>query len=254
MGLFINTNGHPDVFKNNVDTLGRNQEHYKIDPAAERIKEQREVNHSVNRQFNIMETLLKQQKSTQSNQLKSIRNRLNEIKESDLRREKFEDDVMMSLTKVETKNNIIHRKLIHEQLMNRELIGKVNDVSQSNKEIVNRIETLNSANEEIAVKINEQLEYQKLLSEKIMKQEVVQKDVIGRLDKQQGLLEKVIRQLDHLRSVIYERTSFLTGKIEGSYSMTSTYISKLLNRSDQVSSGFMLNQKQGEKEKQKQVD
>ena len=63
MGLFINTNGHPDVFKNNVDIVGQNQEHYKIDPSAEWMKEQREANHSVNRQFNIMETLLKQQKT-----------------------------------------------------------------------------------------------------------------------------------------------------------------------------------------------
>lgn len=248
MGLFINKNGHPDVFKNNADILGRNQEHYKIDPIAEWMKEHREASHSVGEQFNIMETLLKQQKNTQSNQLKSIHNRLNEIKESDFRHEKFGKDVMKSLKKVETKNEMLQRTLIHERIMNREFIGKVNEVSQSNEEIVNSIEMLTSANEEIVVKMNEQLDYQKLLSEQMLKQEDIQKDVISRLDNQEGLLGKVIRQLDYLRSVLYERTNFLSEKIEGSYSMTSSYLSKLLTRSDPVSARFMLSQKQEEKE------
>lgn len=249
MGLFINKNGHPDVFKNNAEILGGNQEHYKIDPLAEWMKEQREATHSVGDQFNIMATLLKQQKNTQSNQLKSIRNRLNEIRESDFRHEKFGNDVMESLKKVETKNRILQRTMIHEQLMNRDFIEKVNDVSQSNVEIVNRIETLTSANEEIVVKMNEQLDYQKQLSEQILKQADVQKGMISRLDNQEGLLGKVIRQLDYLRSFLYERTNLLSGKIEGSYSMTSSYIYKLLTGSDQVSARFMLSQQQEEKEK-----
>jgi hypothetical protein len=248
MGLFINKNGHPNVYKNNADILGRNQEHFKIDPVAEWMKEQREATHSVDDQFNIMETLLKQQKNTQSNQLKSIHNRLNEIKESDFRHEKFGIVVMKSLKKVETKNEMLQRTLIHERIMNREFIGKVNEVSQSNEEIVNRMETLTSANEEMVVKMNEQLDYQKLLSEQMLKQEDVQKDVISRLDNQEGLLGKVIRQLDFLRSVLYERTNYLSDKIEGIYSMTSSYISKLLTRSNPVSARFMLNQKQEEKE------
>ena len=106
---------------------------------------------------------------------------------------------------------------------------------------------MTSSYEEISAKINEQLDYQKVLSKQLLEQEELQKDVSSRLDKQEGLLEKVIRQLDYLRSVLYERTNFLSERIEGSFSMTSSYISKLLTGSDQVS--FMLNQKQEEKEK-----
>jgi len=247
VGLFINKNGHPGVFKSNANILGRNQEHYKIDPLVEWMKEQSEATSSVGDQFNIMESLLKQQKNSQSNQLKSIHNRLNEIKKSNIRHEKFGNDVMESLKKVETKNEMLQSTLKHERIINREFIGKVNVVSQENEEIVNRMETLTSSNEDIVVKMNEQLDYQKLLSEQILKQNDVQKDMISRLDKQERLLGRIIRQLDHLRSVLYERTSFLTEKIEGSYSMTSSYISKLLTRSDQVPARFMLSQKQEEK-------
>ncbi|MBO0587658.1 hypothetical protein [Sporosarcina sp. E16_8] len=248
MGLFINKNGHPNVFNNNADILGRNQEHYKIDPLAEWMKEQSEATHLVGDQFNIMETLLKKQKNSQSNQLKSIHNRLNEIKENDIRHEAFGNDVMESLKIVELKNEMLQRTLIHERIMNREFFGKVNEVSQSNEEMVTRMETMNTANEEIMVKMNEQLDYQKLLSKQILKQNDVQKEVISRLDNQEGLLGKVIRQLFYLRSALFKRTNFLTGKIEGSYSMTSSYISKILTKSDQVSPRFILSQKQEEQE------
>ena len=164
---------------------------------------------------------------------------------------KFDNDVMESLTKVETKNKMLHRTLKHERIINREFIGKVNEVSQTNEEIVNRMETLTSANEEIVVKMNEQLDYQKLLSEQILKQNDVQKDVIIRLDNQEGLLGKMIRQLDYLRSVLFERTHFLSEKTEGSHHMTSSYISKLLPRSDQVFGTFYVESKAGRKREER---
>ena len=247
MGLFINKNGHPGVFGNKIENVGSNQEHFKIDPYEEWLKEQKEANDSVNHQLTVMKTLMNQQKTAQSNQLKTIRNRLDGIRERDFRHELFENDVMESFSKLEGENKTLHQMLTNEQLISREFMGRVNDVSHSNQEIAARIETVTTANEEIVVKMNEQLAHQKQLSEKFLKHEDLQKDVISRLDNQEGLSEKLVRQLDHLRSVLYERTNFLTGKIEDGYSMTSTYISKLLTGSDKASTHFLLSQKQEEK-------
>jgi hypothetical protein len=247
MGLYINENGHPTIFNNNANISARNQEYSKIDSLAEWMKKQKEANDSVNLQLNDMEALLKQQKNTQTKQLKAIRNRLKAINENNNRHEKFEIDVMKSLTKLEAENRMLHRTLAQEQLGNQEFIGKVNEVRQSNKEIANRIETVTATNEQIVFKMNEQLDHQKRLSEQFSKQDDVQKDVVSRLDNQEGLTEKVVRQLDNLRSVLYERTNFLTKKIEDNYSMTSAYIFKLLQRSDQPSTRFILHQKQEEK-------
>lgn len=247
MGLFINKNGHPSIFENNVENVSRNQEHFKIDPFAEWLKEQKEATDSVNHQLAVMKTVMTQQESTQSNQLKTIRNRLDGIKQNNLRHELFKNDVMDSFSKIEGENKTLHQMLTNEQLISREFMGKVNEVSHSNQEIATRIETVTTASEKIVVKMNEQLTHQKQLAEKFLKHEDLQKDVINRLDNQEGLSEKLVRQLDHLRSVLYERTSFLTAKIEDSYSMTSSYISKLLTGSDKASTHFLLSQKQEEK-------
>ncbi len=249
MGLFINSNGHPDVFKSNTTILERNQGHSKIDSLSEWMMEQKKVSDSVNDQFNVLETLIKQQKHIQSNQLKSIRNRLNELQDNDFRHEKFENDVLESLNSLDDKNSVLHRMLENEHELSREFIMQVNNVSESNKEIANYIEVFNSANEEIAVKMNEQLDHQKQLSEQIAQQEDVQKIVMSRLDNQEGVTEKMVRQLDHLRAVLYERTSFLTEKIEHSYSTTAAYIAKLMTGSEQPTARFLMNQKQEEKQK-----
>jgi len=247
VGLFINKNGHPGVFGNYVENVSRNQEHFKIDPFAEWLKEQQEATDSVNHQLTVMKTSMNQQKSAQSNQLKTIRNRLDGIKQNEFRHELFENYVMESISNLEDENKKLHQMLTKERLISRELMGKVNDLSHSNEEIATRIETFTTANEEIVVKMNEQLTHQKQLSEKVLQHEDLQKDVISRLDNQEGLSEKLVRQLDYFRSVLYERTNFLTGKIEDSYSMTSSYISKLLTGPDKASTQFLLSQKQEEK-------
>ena len=60
--------------------IEHNQKYSKIDSLTEWMKEQKEANDSLNRHIKDLEMLLKQQKNTQSNQLKTIRNRLNELK------------------------------------------------------------------------------------------------------------------------------------------------------------------------------
>lgn len=249
MGLFINEKGHPNVFKNNEDIKNQNQEHFKIDPLAEWMKEQKEATETTNRRFNMMENLLKQQSNAQSNRMISIHEQLSELKENDIRRENFEKGAQNSFSKLEDKNQVLLERFWNLRNLNQDCNVQVKGISQSNQEIIKRIEIITSANEEVLFKINEQMNQQQQLSDQFSQHKSVQKDVIIRLDNQEGLLEKVVRQLDNLRSALYERTSFLTRKIEGSYNTTTSRVSKVLSKQEQNSTSFMLNHKQEEKEK-----
>ncbi len=233
MGLFINRQSHSDVFNNKGDLVEHNQSQSKIDSLTQWMQEQQEVNASLNRHIGDLEMLLKQQKKVQSNQLTTIRNHLKGLQDNDFQHEQFENNVTKSLTRLDDKQEEFHQMLADEQGVNQVFRMQVSESSK-----------------EMAIKMNEQLDHQQEIVERILQQEDAQKVVISRLDSQEGVTEKMVSQLDHLRSILYERTNFLTEKIENSYTMTASYLAKLLTNPEQPMTRFWMNPKSEEKQKQ----
>lgn len=212
MGLFINSQSHLDVFNNDANLVEHNQNHSRIDSLTQWMQEQQEENASLNRHIGDLEMLLKQQKKVQSNQLTTIRTRLNELQDNDFQRKQFENKVTKSLARLDDKQQEFHQMLEDEHV-----------VSQ---------------------------EFKEQIAKQILQQEDVQKVFVSRLDNQEGMTEKMVRQLDYLRNILYERTNFLTEKIENSYTMTTSYLVKLLTSSEQPMTRFWMNPKSEEKQKQ----
>lgn len=212
MGLFINSQSHLDVFNNDANLVEHNQNHSRIDSLTQWMQEQQEENASLNRHIGDLEVLLKQQKKVQSSQLTTIRTRLNELQDNDFQRKQFENKVTKSLARLDDKQQEFHQMLEDEHV-----------VSQ---------------------------EFKEQIAKQILQQEDVQKVFVSRLDNQEGMTEKMVRQLDYLRNILYERTNFLTEKIENSYMMTTSYLVKLLTSSEQPMTRFWMNPKSEEKQKQ----
>lgn len=232
MGLFINSQSHLGVFNNDVDLVEHNQSYSKIDSLTQWMQEQQDANASLHRHIVDLEMLLKQQKKVQSNQLTTIHTRLNKLQDNDFQHEQFEENVTRSLTKLDDKQQEFHQMLADEQAVDQEFRMQVSESSK-----------------EMAIKMNEQLDHQQQLVHRLLQQEDAQKVIISRLDNQEGVTEKMVRQLDHLRGILYERTNFLTEKIENSYAMTASYLAKLLTNPEQPMTRFWLNPKSEEKQK-----
>ncbi|CAM4078550.1 hypothetical protein [Lederbergia lenta] len=60
-------------------------------------------------------------------------------------------------------------------------------------------------------------------------------------------MEKVVRQIDHIRSILFERMTYLAEKVENGYRLTSSYVYKLMTGANQPFALFMANEKQKEK-------
>ncbi|MBS4205424.1 hypothetical protein [Lederbergia citrea] len=243
MGLFINKGEHPDVFKNNEKINEPNQQFSKIDYLSELVQEQKKAYISLNDSFQKLKLLSEQQDNTQAIRWKEIGSQLNELKASYYHHEQFENQVIEWLTKLDQKNV---EALENEDSFKQELMEEINRVSLSNKEIMEKCE---STNQELAIQINEQFQLQKQLSDQMSKQEDRQNEVISRMDDQEALAEKILRQIDHIRSILFERTSYLAEKIENGYKVTSSYVYKLMTGSDQPLSLLLMNQKKEEKQK-----
>jgi vacuolar-type H+-ATPase subunit I/STV1 len=142
-------------------------------------------------------------------------------------------------------NEIKHRFLNQEVVQANNLdkiVNQLNEISTSNQK--------HTEYEELIIHLlKTQEELQKQLSEKINKQEEFQTGVLTRLDKQEALTEKIFRQLNHIRSILFERTNYLAGKIDEGYKITSTYVYNLMTGSDQPLTFYLMNNKKGEKQK-----
>ena len=244
MDLFMNREAHPEVFINDLDGIKpNNQRIFTIDP----LTEQKEANLSLQRRLNDLESLLEQQDTQQTNQLQTIHKFLDGLRDREMTQEQFESEVMESFVQLHAENHSFQRKLADEHVFNRQVAKQVRDVSQLTTELTGSVEGVVRANEEISREVKEQVTHQQRLSEQLVKQKDLQQTILSRLAKQEGLTERMMKQVDHLRSVLYERSSFLAEKIGGTYSTTSHFISKLLVGNEQPPNRFMVNQKQEEK-------
>ena len=70
------------------------------------------------------------------------------------------------------------------------------------------------------------IHFNKTMADQIANIEETQNKLSTRVESQEGLMEKVLRQIDHLRSILYERTSFLDGKIEKVYEYSNKTYTK----------------------------
>jgi hypothetical protein len=249
MGVFINKGEHPEVFKTKGKINEPNQGFLKTDYVSELVKEQKEANSLLNQSIQELKNLYQQQENTHSSQWREIGNQLNELSESNLIHEKFESLVKEWLTNLNEKNRRLQALQENESLLKQQMIEQINIVSQSNQEIVDRMGKYESSNDQLALIINEQLDLQNQMSDQFSRQEDIQNEVLSRLDKQEALTEKILRQINHIRSILFERTNYLAGKIENGYKVTSTYVYKLMTGSDQSLTFSMINPKNSDNQK-----
>ncbi|WP_062106756.1 hypothetical protein [Bacillus niameyensis] len=268
MGLFINENEYPNLFKNNGEIRTTNQTIFKYDQWSELLHQQKQANDELNKAFHDLKQLYKKYDGKQTGRIENIAGQLTELKEINFQREAFEKFAIELLTKLDGRQSA----MVEDEAQRRQtILEQIHVMNLSNQEIMQRLEKLQMKNEEMAEqqrqdseRMTEQMELQEKqtfsqevltgkqeeLHEEVIKrlinqedqlknvigrmdeQENHQQDVITRLESQEALVEKVVREINHIRSVIFERVGFLAGKIEHGYKLTSSYFTQLMNGSD----------------------
>jgi septation ring formation regulator EzrA len=237
LGIFINNEKHPDVFKNQREIKEPNQAYMRQDFMTELIKQQQEANTSLKRALDDLKTNYHVKEAAQTEQIKNIGTQINDLKVSDRHHEENEKQFLQWLKDLDQKNVNL------QALLENQLQVKLNQLSQSNQAIVQQLEQQETSYQNLSTQLNEQLNFQKAVTQN---QTEFQEDVLKRLDNQEALTEKIHRQLNHIRSVLFERTHFLAGKIEEGYQITSSYVYKLMTGSEKPLTFFLLNQKKEE--------
>jgi len=249
MGLYINSDKHPDVFINKGQIIETNQRVFIGNHLSELLDEQQKANETLQQSFDQLKGLMEEQSKQQASQWKNFGNRLYELKKGNLQQKKAESHVMEWLKKLDDKNAKLQVTLENEQVIKQEFLETVTNLSQSNQEVALRLDKVGLLNEQLELKVNEQLDLQKQISQQISKQDETQREVLDRLENQEALTEKILRQIDHFRSVLFERTNYLAEKIESGYNFTSSYFTKLVTGNEKPLTQFLMEKKQKDDQK-----
>ena len=258
MGLFINEDQYPELFKNTRHVQTQNQRSYRFDDWTEFLKEQKRANQELNQAFLILNQLHQKQASKQEHQWQEIGGQIGELRQINFQREAFEKFALELLEKIEQQQR---EGVELEEKQKREIFEQIEMTYLSNGEIRQRLEQLSSIGEKIVTqvakqelsqeqlshqlhelqqetvnKLGEQETKQQTLDKQMEKQDARHQELIARLEKQEAVSEKIIREIQHIRSVLFERASYLAEKIENGYKLTSSYFQKIVHGSNPPSS------------------
>lgn len=226
MGLYMNDRQHPNMYRNRKKLNEPNQTIERRDYLSEMMANQQKLNRTFHRAVYGLRHTQKKLEVRQSNQWKELVEHLEEMQDMSERHEELEEAVLSWLKNLEVKNRKLQLVLKHEQNEKKDLAKKVQDMHQLNQELMTRLEELGELNGRIESKLDEQAEIQKTLTSQMEKMDTAQQTVAEKIDNQEGLIEKLSRQVDHIRSVLFERTHHLEGKIEHLYKLTASLFQK----------------------------
>ncbi|MFD1852062.1 hypothetical protein [Oceanobacillus bengalensis] len=239
MGLYIN-HKQPSIYKNNKNLSEPNQGIFIKKPMAEMIEQQKDVNLSLQKSFHGLKGLYEAQEQRQSVKWNAFNEQLTELKEMNIKQEQFEKHVIEELKRLETENIKIQSILKENRLSEQEMKEVLAHMGNTQQTIVNQLQEYGNSNNEMMGKMDKQITTQMQMADKLSLQEQNNQDVLKRLGDQEALSEKISRQLDYFRSILFERTSFLSEKIED----VSTFVMNAISKSDDLQKNRIIVQKQ----------
>ena len=150
MGLFINNEKHPDVFKNKLEIEEPNQSVYKQDYLSEILEKQREANDSLRNSFQELETAYQKQARIQSRRITGLRYNLKRLDDRHIEQKEIESDVINSLQKYGGKNEELILKMDQQLELQQKMEAQVAKQENRQNEVISRLENQEALSEKMA--------------------------------------------------------------------------------------------------------
>ena len=110
MGLFINHDHHPNVFKNQENVHATNQAFVKYNSLTELLNEQMKANMELVRSLAELKSRHEQQEIAQKGQWKQLKYQIKDLKASNFHRVEFENQLVHRLETLDKKGFRISKK------------------------------------------------------------------------------------------------------------------------------------------------
>lgn len=214
-----------------------NQKFLRVTYMQEFIKNQQLVNNKLSKAAINVNRLFQESRSEQTQYFDSIYNQL----------EKQEAATTPMLTNIETQQTVskmmierlaaleklntdIMKKIQNEGCISEAIIDQLTLQDQSIRDLSGRFNHYERLQEIMAGQLEQHIELEEAIKEKLQMQEVFHQSVMERISHQEAVTEKVSRDLDHLKTIVFERVSFLAEKVEENFKHMKEYIFNLFTK------------------------
>ncbi|WP_217586266.1 hypothetical protein [Lentibacillus saliphilus] len=230
MKPFMNTNMHPDMYENSEKITAPNQDYYmrnafdmwKRDQQQARTQLFQAVHH-LNQQFTILSTQHKKE-------IDDIRSQLATLDMEAGVQEQFREETERWLAMLDENQGKLEQLLEHDRAFKQTIQQEMSDLNASQQTV---LEELTGARTQLLAQMDRVLELHEQVTESLAAHEAEQTHLVNRMADQEALLEKVTRQISHVRSILFERSTYLADKIDDSWRQTSDYLYQWVKGKDQ---------------------
>ncbi|WP_067729504.1 hypothetical protein [Oceanobacillus damuensis] len=238
MGLYFNDSANVNLYKNGGKLQEPNQGFYIRNHVSEFMKEQQRMNKLLQQSLFEVSQRYEQQQYKSDSRWESVGSQLKELREMNEQHEVMENQVTNQLKKLEANHQNLVVLLEQDRVSDKQVVEHLNQLTISQEEIGKLLDSVAQANMQLDIRMEEQ-------AEQLTSQGTSNAEVTKRLDNQEAIMEKITRQMDYFRSLLFERTNYLSEKIE----QTSAYILSLLSGPDRLAAKYLTSQKNREMEK-----
>lgn len=251
MGLFINKKIHQHIYKNKEQIKEPNQSFFQKNHLTELLKDQQKNNKLFHQSMLDIKVQNEQQAITQEEQWKVFFKQLQQYGQKSHHYEQKSSLIIDELKRLREDHNHLQHFVTREQSVGQEIKKQISFLKKANENLLKQSEDSRKNYDEIKEKIIDQNNKQEEVSAELLNQKATQQELANKFDQHEALLEKIIRQLEYIRSTIFERTSYVTDKIENGYFIISSYITQLLTGSPHIQKEFRMLNQQKEDQKNK---
>ncbi|WP_318508922.1 hypothetical protein [Bacillus sp. T3] len=216
MSVYENNSNKTKVHLSIPENPPSNQQVYHQHYMEEMLKSQERINQKLSQSIKSIGDLLETRNNDQqeSNTAMTTRMEKHEINQMTILNNltALEKTVLEKLANMNKEQQALIQLVDQEEILHQALLAQLTTQDQTTNRLMSKLKELE---ENLLAEINSQIQdSNRKLSSKIEVHDVYHQTVMERIDQQEAHTHKLNRQLDTLKSVIYERFSLLTEKIE----------------------------------------
>lgn len=213
MGFFMNSKKHPDLFTKEPPQTNH-QSYWRVNFLSKLLNQQQITSNSVQATLKQIQQLQKKYHLQQTTRWTEVQRQYVDLQKKFRENEKSFRSLMEHVHDIQTKTAT--QGSLWDDMERKQIafLQQLEQIEKRNELIFQRIDRYEKEHHGLLQRLHELENLQQETFSKIAGQTERQQEIVDQLDNHGALLDKIMRQVEYIREIIFERSHFLSTKVE----------------------------------------